>query len=218
MPEALTSADATRQALLDAAAPVFAEQGFQLARVRDIAARAGANLAAINYHFGGKEQLYVEVLRDQARRLIGRHPLQAGAPPATPAALLQEVVRSLLARFLSSDEHALLPRLLVREMLNPTPALDLLIEEVSRPQFLQLSAVVGTVLGPRAGPEQTRRAVFSLLAQCLFYLVAQPLVRRIAPQSYEADEIERLVAHIAAFSLAGLQAQRTRIEMEAGHA
>ncbi|AXQ29639.1 DUF1956 domain-containing protein [Solimonas sp. K1W22B-7] len=210
--------DTTRQALLDAAAPVFAEQGFQLARVRDIATRAGANLAAINYHFGSKEALYVEVLRDQASRLIRRHPLQGAAPPAEPAAVLREVVRSLLARFLATDEHALLPRLLVREMLNPTPALDLLIEEVSRPQFLQLSAVVMAVLGPKARPEQLRRAVFSLLGQCLFYLVAQPLVQRIAPQSYEPDEVEQLVSHIAAFSLAGLQAQRALIEGEVGRA
>jgi AcrR family transcriptional regulator len=217
MADAAAPPDTTRQALLDAAAPIFAEQGLQLARVRDIAASAGANLAAINYHFGGKEQLYVEVLRDQARRLIGRHPLPAAVPPE-PSAVMREVVRSLLGRFLAADEHALLPRLLVREMLNPTPALDLMIDEVSRPQFAQLSGVVSGLLGPKAGPEQVRRAVFSLLAQCLFYLVAQPLVRRIAPQSYEPEEFERLVAHIATFSLAGLQAQRAQIEGGKSHA
>jgi len=53
----------TRQALLDHATDVFAESGFDGASVREITRRATINLAAINYHFGGKEALYREVLR-----------------------------------------------------------------------------------------------------------------------------------------------------------
>jgi AcrR family transcriptional regulator len=53
----------TRQALLDHATDVFAENGFDRASVREITGRATVNQAAINYHFGGKEALYREVLR-----------------------------------------------------------------------------------------------------------------------------------------------------------
>src|ERR1700730_5796797 len=53
----------TRQALLDHATDVFAENGFDRASVREITRRADVNQAAINYHFGGKEALYREVLR-----------------------------------------------------------------------------------------------------------------------------------------------------------
>ena len=59
--------DLTKARLLEAAGEEFAEKGFELARVRAICERAGANLAAINYHFGDKEQLYVEVLREAHR-------------------------------------------------------------------------------------------------------------------------------------------------------
>jgi AcrR family transcriptional regulator len=55
-------ADITRQALIDHATDVFAENGFDRASVREITGRASANQAAINYHFGGKEVLYREVL------------------------------------------------------------------------------------------------------------------------------------------------------------
>ena len=55
--------DKTRQRLLEAAGEIFAEQGFRQTTVRDICARAGANVAAVNYHFGDKEKLYSEVLR-----------------------------------------------------------------------------------------------------------------------------------------------------------
>lgn len=62
-------APATRQRLIEAAAQVFADHGFEGASVRDICARAEANVAAINYHFGGKEELAAEVMRLPLRRL-----------------------------------------------------------------------------------------------------------------------------------------------------
>jgi AcrR family transcriptional regulator len=59
---AVKTTDTTRHALLDHAADVFAENGFDRASVREITSRASANQAAINYHFGGKEALYRDVL------------------------------------------------------------------------------------------------------------------------------------------------------------
>ena len=59
--------DPTKARLLEAAGEEFAEKGFELARVRAICERAGANLAAVNYHFGDKEQLYVEALLEAHR-------------------------------------------------------------------------------------------------------------------------------------------------------
>ena len=56
-------AEFTRQALLDHATNVFAERGFDSASVREITRRAETNQAAINYHFGGKGSLYLEVLK-----------------------------------------------------------------------------------------------------------------------------------------------------------
>ena len=62
--------DITRRALLDHATDVFAENGFDGASVREITRRATSNLAAINYHFGGKEALYLhwQSLRSIPRR------------------------------------------------------------------------------------------------------------------------------------------------------
>ena len=55
----------TRQRVIDAASGLFAERGFHGTTARDIAERAGVNLAAAHYHFGSKESLYLEVLRAQ---------------------------------------------------------------------------------------------------------------------------------------------------------
>ena len=57
----LDRGDETRQRLIAAATEVFGRLGFEAASTRAIADAAGANLAAIPYHFGGKEGLYLAV-------------------------------------------------------------------------------------------------------------------------------------------------------------
>ena len=52
----------TRTRLLDAAEELFAERGWSGASMRELTSRAGANLAAVGYHFGGKEELFHEVV------------------------------------------------------------------------------------------------------------------------------------------------------------
>lgn len=85
----------TRQRLLTAAAQVFDESGFAGASVREICARAEANIAAINYHFGGKEQLFTEVLRLPIRTL--EESIPAFADPALP---LREALVQMFAGML----------------------------------------------------------------------------------------------------------------------
>lgn len=56
------SKDTTREKILAAASDVFAAKGFEKTTVRDICSRADVNVAAINYHFGDKQNLYYQVL------------------------------------------------------------------------------------------------------------------------------------------------------------
>ncbi len=56
-------ADNTRERILDSAERLFAERGFDGTSIRDVTADASANLAAVHYHFGSKEDLVREVLR-----------------------------------------------------------------------------------------------------------------------------------------------------------
>src|SRR5882672_9983302 len=94
-----TGHDATRQHLLEAAGEVFAEVGFRAATVREICQRAGANIAAVNYHFGDKEQLYAAVLKESFRSAIEKYPANFGLPAkATPEQRLRAFIHSFLCR------------------------------------------------------------------------------------------------------------------------
>ena len=93
-PAAAPSTESTRDKILSAAGEVFAEQGFERATIRAITERAGANLAAVNYHFRDKAELYTRVVVDacSARKLantlgdiLRRHAPGQLAPPACRA-------------------------------------------------------------------------------------------------------------------------------------
>ena len=59
----------TRKRLLEATEWLFIDRGYEAMSLRHITARAGANLAAVNYHFGGKEALMQELLSQRLDRL-----------------------------------------------------------------------------------------------------------------------------------------------------
>ena len=61
--------DVTRERILKAAERLFADRGYEETSIRAIVAKARVNQAAINYHFGGKDGLYREVLRTAFRAL-----------------------------------------------------------------------------------------------------------------------------------------------------
>ena len=113
--------DPTRQKIMDAAGEIFAEQGFQAATVRDICARAGANVAAVNYHFGDKAGLYVEVLRLSTCAVREQEVLAAGKD-LPPEEALRAMIFGMSRKMLPHERPSWAFRLMAHEMAQPTPA------------------------------------------------------------------------------------------------
>ena len=216
MTDITQATDSTKEALLHAAAPIFARKGYALTRIRDIATSAGTNVAAVNYHFGSKEGLYISVLRRLISQAIERFPLAGppGAKQAGPEQRFAQGVDSLIRRFTAAVSIDILAEIMVREMAHPTAALDQIVQELIKPQFRQMSGIVAELLGPDARPRDIECATFSVAGQCLFYLLARPLIERLAPQGLPHSEagLKRLSGHITSFSLAGLRDTRRCIE------
>src|ERR1700684_237692 len=95
--------DDTRTKLLDAAGQVFAESGFQAATVREICARAGVNIALVNYHFGDKLELYTEVLRHSVGASGNGIINKALASASPPEAAFRELIHAMLQRVCRGD-------------------------------------------------------------------------------------------------------------------
>jgi AcrR family transcriptional regulator len=199
--------DATRRQLLEAAGAVFAETGFRAATVREICRRAKANIAAVNYHFGDKETLYAEVLRYSQQKALEKHPLLLDvSPDAAPETKLRAFIQSLLLRIFDTGPIAWHGKLMSREMIEPTAALDSLVAERIQPMAGQLQKIVAEILNCPPADERVRLCSMSVVSQCVFYHHCQPLILRLFPQQqFDSAGIARLAGHIANFSLAALK-------------
>ncbi|HAB16580.1 MAG TPA: CerR family C-terminal domain-containing protein [Verrucomicrobiota bacterium] len=198
---------ATRQALLEAAADVFTRVGFRQATIREICQRAGANVAAINYHFGDKAGLYSEVLTTEGELAQRRFPAEAGvSKQASPEARLTAFIRSFLQRVLAEDLANRHGRMMAREMVEPTAALDRLVREVIQPQANLLATIVRALLPPGTDQTTARLCGLSIVGQILFYAHCRPVITRLEPRrAYDLVELDRLTSHITRFSLAALR-------------
>ena len=90
----------TRERVLDAAERLFAERGLEAVSIRDITRAARANLAAINYHFGGKRELVAEIfsrrltpLNQKRLALLDAAEQMAASKPARLEAILEALIR-----------------------------------------------------------------------------------------------------------------------------
>ncbi len=199
----------TRAALIKAAAPLFAENGFEATRTRDIADKAKANVSAINYHFGSKMGLYQAVIKEHADQMIANYPQQpAEVKDKSPEEQFQAMVRNILRRvLLDNSPKSLNARLCVREFAEPTEALDFLVSEIISKEFATTREVVSSVLGRQLNDAELDRLTISVGSQCFYYRLANPMLQRLGVALPETEEqIDDLATHISRFSLAGLRA------------
>lgn len=205
----------TRNRVLEAATRLFAERGFNHTTVRQICRAANANLASVNYHFGGKEGLYREILGAaiEAMRRTNEQGIQAGEG-GTAEERLRAHIRVFLRRILGQGLNARVHQILLRETVEPTPALDLVVERGIVPRFRYLSELAAEMVGREPDDPRVARAVGSIHALCAAYqpnpfatrLRAHlPSLRRVAG---EPEEIDALAEEIADFALGGLRAMR----------
>src|SRR5215218_1900770 len=147
MSESTATNPETRERLLNAAGEVFAEHGFKNATVRDICARAGANIAAVNYYFRDKEGLYTTCLAQWAQTALQKYPPLLGLAPDAPAEeRLSAFIWSFLLRLLDNSRYAWHSKLMSREMFEPTGALDKMVEEMVRPLSMMLGGILRELL------------------------------------------------------------------------
>ena len=198
--------DPTRMRLLEAAGEEFAANGFDSARIRKICERAGANVAAVNYHFGDKSELYVEAVLHAHR--CGADPGDEDAPSLVPP---EEQLRCFIHHFLTRVLAVHAPddwrqRLMLRELLNPTKAFEVLLAELIRPRFEKLQGILRQIC-PGVDDRKLNALTFSVMGQCFHYRVAGAFIEGLIGKEALADlDRDYLTDHITRFCLAALAA------------
>ncbi len=201
-----STCEQTRARLLEAAREVFSQCGFQGATVREICRRADANVAAVNYHFGSKDDLFSEALNFNQLKALQTENATADK---CPEKRLRLFVHDFMLMLLDEKNASRQCRMMARELADPTPALDKIVTEAIAPLHEFLGRLVFEIVGDRAGETERRRCVYSLLGQCVFYRNSYPVLQRLTPElRYDRKEIEAIAGHIADFSLAALLAKK----------
>ena len=204
--------DETEKKILEAAGKVFAEKGFQAATVREICAAAGVNVAAVNYHFGDKERLYVEAVKTAHCAAEGPPPIP---PEMPPEAKLAGFIGKMMESMWDHERPSWQAELVMREMARPSDACLEVVRDNIGPKFAALLAIIDELTGPGLPPDVRRRLGFSIVGQCLLYRHHRPIGLLLAgKEEYESYTAESLAKQIATFSLAGIKAvakaQRTK--------
>jgi len=196
----------TRDRILEAAGEQFAEGGFRGATVRMICERAGVNISAIKYHFGGKEELYSEVLRFWHEYAIKKYPPLFGvSEDAASDERLRAFVRSFLFRLLDKGKPAWFGKLMAREMAEPTRALDRMVQDVMRPLNKLLASIVQKIVGDSVSGREILRCCTSIIGQCVYYYNSRYMSQLFRQDVSSPQEIEKIADHIMRFSLKGLE-------------
>ncbi len=204
----------TRVRLVDAAEQLFARKGFATTSVRDITSAAGCNVAAVNYHFGGKHNLYGEVFR---RRMAAMREQRlasiraARGQAASLEAVLSAFATAFLAPFMDPGGGRLLLELITRETLDPQLPPELFLAEVVRPVHEALVEAIVAVT-PGLGPAAARLCVVSIVGQLV--QVASRLRRSQLSPGWNAElpPMPDTVDQIVRFSAAGVRACSRRTE------
>jgi AcrR family transcriptional regulator len=218
MPElAFTSRAGTQDRILAQAEMLFMEHGYEATSLRLITKGAGVNLAAVNYHFGSKEELFQAVLTrrldplniDRTKLLDGLE-AKHGAKPVPLAEILSAMFLPALqlARDPSRGGQNFL-RLLGRAYVDPAPFIRQLLSEQYAPMINRFKAAFAKALPHLSRDDLTMRLHFVMgaMAYTLAGTDALKLISTINPDEPQDDGL--LLRKLAPFLTAGLQAPAT---------
>jgi len=197
--------------LLDVAEELFCENGFNDTSVRKIAAKTGCNLAAVNYYFGGKEKLYIEVWRRHL--LIMRERIMTSIErvmsESAKETYLDDLLKSFATAFLEpikdkSKAYRLI-KLMDHEMVEPHLPKNMFLEEMIIPTFNAMQNALAKIF-PRLDKSKVPFLLFSIIGQLVHLIRVRTLFDQSYPIQLPGFGLDEAVNHIVKFSAAGIRA------------
>lgn len=209
-------ADATRNRLLDAAEELFADRGYHAVSMRDIARSARVNLAAAGYHYGSKENLFVEAISRRIRplnerRLATLSALEARIKPPSLAEIFDAFARAMIEEAVSNPETGRrLNRLLSRAFAES----DEIAQHVFRQELLHVALrFIQAVrrVSPGLSEEQAGLGI-DLFAGCMIHMLrwvsSPPFPDLVRVQAH--PDVDTLMETLVAFGSAGFKQLASR--------
>ncbi len=202
-----TRSDPVHEKLLDAAEKLFAEKGFDGTSVRDITAEAKCNVAAVNYHFGGKDNLYTEAFRRKLIllrdvRVTRIDEVMARGGETTLEDLLRAFGKAFFEPLVGVSSGPRFIKLWLREMLDQRLPAAMFIEETFRPVLGSLQQALMKVC-PGLDEPRAMSAAHAVVAQLAHVL----RVHEFWTQEHDSPEfdLDSALEQVVEFSAAGIR-------------
>ena len=200
----------TRKKLLMAGIRVFAQKGYRDATVREICKQAGsANINAINYYFGSKEELYKKIL-DLIFSEYDRFD-QKDWDTKSPEDQLKSMILNFCTMLYKDNAFAAdITSIFITEMTRPSAFIAEMVDTYNRPRIKRHLKMFRDLLGEGATEDMARDCLVSVAGQLLYYSFAWPVFSRLFPE-YSADaNYEQWAEHVYQFSLGGIEAVKQK--------
>jgi len=201
----------TRTRILEAAEELFMQHGFEGTSMRLLTAKAGVNLAAVNYHFGSKHALVEAVFRRRldpmnVARIAELDKLEAEATAPSPEAIIRAFIAPGLRLMADAKDGRNFTRLLGRTYTEPNKAVRQLIGQMYAPAMQRYKSALERAL-PQMPREELVWRMHFMFGTLAYTLAATDTVQLIAgckPEDrYDAHLLEE---RLTAFLAAGLNA------------
>lgn len=207
--------DETRAQLIQAGLKLFGRLGYEAVPTRMLAREAGVNLAAIAYHFGGKQGLYEAVTEAvvadiRARVLpvaqaLGKDLAETDNDRTRLAGVAERFIRAEIATFVSHGPGQEEIGLILREYAAPSSAFPILFKNLIEPMHKAVSALAGAALGIPADDPRAILAAHALIGQIIGFAIAkQPLLHRLGWTDYTPERIAAIADILVPMALRGL--------------
>lgn len=195
---ARTDGDMTRARILEAAGQIFAERGYHDSTSKAICARAGTNIAAVNYHFGSRDGLYLAVMSEVMRHLLSLdYMAQIANSNATAEEKLSEMIEGMVHSLI--EERSWHARVWAREILTPSPLLPQIMSSETVPRIDLLKPIIAQIANLERDDPRLIHCLLGTMAPCLMLMIInpdlptplQPIFQR--PAAETADNLKQFV-------------------------
>ena len=197
--------DDTRKALFVAAIQVFGQKGYRDSTVREICREAGsANVNAINYYFGSKEELYREIL-EYIFAEYDTFDLKHWDTLSPEEQLKAFITNFCTLLYKESSLTSDITAIFVTEMTRPSPFIEELVDQYNRPRIRRHLRMMKALLGESATDNLARDCLVSVAGQLLYHSFAWPIFSRLFPDYSPARQYQAWADHVYRFSLGGIE-------------
>jgi AcrR family transcriptional regulator len=204
----------TRERILLVAQKFFADRGFDSTSVRDITSEAGCNVASVNYHFGGKDNLYVETFRSMLsalrdRRLSMLDELMVRTPPPTLEEFLRGFAEGFVEPLVDESRGRLFLAMVSREIFDERLPSEVFVGEFVKP-MMDRTLMAMERFAPELDPEEARLCIVSLVGQLLHALKGHHLFTQHERSQIMKTDLASYIPHFVRFSAGGIRAYSNR--------